>query len=1043
MEATGKLSTRSRSRSQSPDYKKRLEVQVLYAAESDDVEKLRRLIEYAKSTGEFREHFLRIALTRSSDKGNIATTKYMLSIGAPPNAAAENRMPPLLRAIEQDQSAIVHLLLEHGADPETTDKKSRTALMTAAWKNRWHILNSLLAKGADVNKKDRKGRNVLHNLAADKLIDWGDSIIELLLNQNIHIDGKEGRDEDGRTPLHWACSTGKKRLAEQLLTRPRGPKAYIDAVDGRGKTSLHLAVPRDRDDIVQMLLDYGASLHARSDGGWTPFHNACQIGSEKIVGILIDAGADINAKLLNGMSPLHLAAEGGHLEVVKRLLNCQNIKRAARDSFGSTPFLRAAQNRHKDIVKLLSPVDNFKALSEDALGAVKGFSATIVDFGNFHNGNRVSRKSVFDVLYGEDKDNNLKPAFTIIPNDDATVLRWIHLPSNNMAWVEALLTKLFIEEGASDIDEVEPPSARTEQPLPTIVLNGASTSNENTLPQSLTRTSTSASGDDKSKWMKTSAQHGNKDQGKGLPKDKSKKATIKGNKSPKAESKPSNKNLQRKFSQSRHPRSPAFPIRKDGTHISRGNVYTFMPYLHFETKQRCQEMQLAIKAAESMKNSHSRHPLKARTYDEMLIRAHLASSTVSLHIRRTLDQSFYHNIDTHHRDQDQVVCRYQTRDKNCSEEDIDPKLVMVDQMWMWVLGKNIIVTAFPQRWQQPKNDPLNVLDSIIEDINDKTHEPHRRDPNSLTKPSQYAAHLEKANKDRDDFEDSSRAPIFVDKLLDIGQETDLLAETKDIRDELNMMKKVFEDQQHVLPAVEASICDIYKDEQRSQQEVKKRFADQLKIVGMHIKDIDRMDKQAQRINEGIIDMLDLKQKHANAFEARFARDQATSTARQSQTIMVFTIVTIVFLPMSFIAAFFTINIQEFPNGGNNLPLAYVSKYMFGIGLSISIPMIFIAFYLDDIGGLLKNSRNRLKHWRWKKKTRQEFGDGETDGGDLQTLRLDQVLSGARSARKSVDTDWMRERLSVSARPVTAGSAQREKSTGFRMRMSGDVERGLR
>ena len=114
----------------------------------------------------------------------------------------------------------------------------------------------------------------------------------------------------------------------------------------------------------------------------------------------------------------------------------------------------------------------------------------------------------------------------------------------------------------------------------------------------------------------------------------------------------------------------------------------------------------------------------ARTCDEMLIRAHLAASTVSLHIRRTLDQSFYHNIDTHHRDQDQVVYRYQTKD-NGSEDGIDPKLVMVDQMWMWVLGKSLVVTAFPQRWQQPKNDPLNVLDSIIEDINDKTREPVR------------------------------------------------------------------------------------------------------------------------------------------------------------------------------------------------------------------------------------------------------------------------------------------------------------------------------
>lgn len=65
----------------------------------------------------------------------------------------------------------------------------------------------------------------------------------------------------------------------------------------------------------------------------------------------------------------------------------------------------------------------------------------------------------------------------------------------------------------------------------------------------------------------------------------------------------------------------------------------------------------------------------------MLIRAHLATSTVSLHVRRTLDQSFYHNIDTHHRDQDQVVYRYQTKD-NRSEDGIDPKLVMVDQVRM-------------------------------------------------------------------------------------------------------------------------------------------------------------------------------------------------------------------------------------------------------------------------------------------------------------------------------------------------------------------------
>lgn len=40
--------------------------------------------------------------------------------------------------------------------------------------------------------------------------------------------------------------------------------------------------------------------------------------------------------------------------------------------------------------------------------------------------------------------------------------------------------------------------------------------------------------------------------------------------------------------------------------------------------------------------------------------------------------------------------------------------------------------------------------------------------------------------------------------------------------------------------------------------------------------------------------------------------------------MVFTIVTIIFLPMSFIAAFFAINFQDW---GNHLTIGYVTKYM--------------------------------------------------------------------------------------------------------------------
>ncbi|KAF2795655.1 hypothetical protein K505DRAFT_9870 [Melanomma pulvis-pyrius CBS 109.77] len=606
-----------------------------------------------------------------------------------------------------------------------------------------------------------------------------------------------------------------------------------------------------------------------------------------------------------------------------------------------------------------------------------------------------------------------------------------------------------------------------------------------------------------------------------------------------------------------------------------------MPYLHFETDRSRQEMQDAILRAQTMRESdkHDRiaRPLKkAATYDEMLLRAHLTSSNVSLHVRRTLDQFFYHNIDTQSRDQDQVVYRYQCKGFSAKESGIDPKIFMVDQLWMWILGKDLIVTAFPQRWEQPKNDPLNVLDGIIEDINSKTRDPvrsvydlsmiitgrcsgvfdRRRDIEEYQfldmfessigdateletilfkdfniasaqasawlkhhrRPNRFSQHLEAEGRNREhrnrrgtvphshahalatpplreekfryDENNAIHAPLFVDQLLDIGAETDLLAEIKDIRDELNMIAKVLEDQRSVLPDLEVSITDIYREEHKSQQELKRRFKEQLKTIDVHMKDLERMDKQAERIYKSITDLLDLKQKHANAFEARFARDQAAGTARQSQTIMVFTIVTIIFLPLSFIAAIFTINIKEFPheNGNPMLPFSYVSKYMFGIGLAISIPLVFVALSVDAIGYFFRRVKQRVI----QRLTRSEGRQQHVDNSSIEKLNveytvdmrvLEQALSAGRSTRgrRSIESylGGGESILPVTSRGTVRtafqGSLKNEgglgvnggargnangnangnrnrsierpamverMSTGFRIRRSADVERGI-
>jgi len=818
--------------------------------------------------------------------------------------------------------------------------------------------------------------------------------------------------------------------------------------------------------------------------------------------------------------------------------------------------------------------------------------------------------------------NPRKPQHTVLPHDKAADFRWIHLPANNMAWIEVLLTKLFIEEGASDVEGFkaleksfshqhrgqqshshfmrplcqstpraprekipEAPEDHVDHAPPTIVINGAADGNSG-LRKPMSRSST---GREDSNEMFRSPSRDERDYGRGgAPKDKAKKSTaahVKGNKSPKigtstpkenkspkiGTSSPSRKEKEPRGHTSYHgddrrPHSPSSSSsgRKDSTHHPKGNIFIFMPYLHFESSRRRQEMQDAIKRAESLRLPLCPTVGKAKTYDEMLIRAHLATSTASLHVRRTLDQSFYHNIDTESRDQDQVVYRYQLKGTDLDSSDVDPKIVMVDQLWMWVLGPSLIVTSFPQRWQQPKNDPLNVLDNVIEDINSKTREPvksvydlamtitsrctgvfdrHRmgdeeyqfldmfessigsatdretvlfKEFNTASaqasawlqhhrRPDRFSRYLSATKEDTAAANSTSLSteeitadgPLFVDKLLDIGLETDLLAETKDIRDELNMISKILSEQASVLPDLRDAIASALLSfvPPPSSQSIKRATSAQLKTIELHLHDLERMDRQALRIYRSITDMLDLKQKHANAFEARFARDQAAGTMRQGQTIMVFTIVTIIFLPLSFIAAFFAINVREFPRDdqGMSLPLRWVAKYMFGIGFAVSIPLIAIALSLDDIAGAFKHGRGWLSR-RWQQQQQRQRRRGQrrrgfirrgprdssfssSDGatadegmgiGGLDVLKLSQAISLARSGagagagggagggagRKSMDTEWLRERLSMSQRPGTTGAAssttrhhhperEREKiPTGFRMRGSMDVERGM-
>ncbi|ETS77218.1 hypothetical protein PFICI_11092 [Pestalotiopsis fici W106-1] len=952
-------------------------------------ERVRRLLtEHEPWTSEKDKAALRKALQKASARHQIGIIRLLLHYGAEVDAGAPDEFPPLYRAAQAGQRAVVEELLKHKPELEAREMRTwQTPLFVASTKGFHTIAALLLAKGARVDAQDRDGRTPLLAIAINpnfKSIETASLLAD-------HGANLEAKDRIGRTPLLWAATNRNYELAQTLLEKG----ANASAVNNRGRTALHLIVDssngggrssgdrtsapkRPREEMLQLLLQHGADANAASDGGWRPLHNAAQKGLTSIVQVLLNAGADINAPLSNGMTALHWAAFNGFEEVAQLIWSCPEADMGIKDTFGRAAWLCAAERGHDELVELLSPGHNSHRLPKSMHEAAQAFNATVVEFKDFGEKQRISKPPVFDLLYRWDEKNS-QPAVPLWADNPKSEFKWIHLPANNLAWVETLMINWFIESGCRDLEGFKALMKCLEQehrgPFP----------HANYMRPFCQR---------------ISSQHPGEEDGDAPPGGDDMMASP----------------LPIKMKDMRRSTSNLSQLTlSQGIPGGDGKIVMFMPYLHYETDESRRKMMDAIKIVSSASHASSRD----KTPDMLLLEAYL-NNKPSLHPRRTLDQFFYRGIDTSARDRDQVVYRY------CEAHGHERKVFMVDQLWVLVLNKDLIITCFPERWDlRSQKDPLGVLDGIVGEMNAKTRPPvrsvyhlailvsgrcsgmfsrHRADDqdyqfldmfessvgrvtedlthlfhhferaSSLSRqwarPSRRSKLRSSKNKNKKSATEESNS---FDRLLDIGTETSLLTEVRDIRDELNILTMILNSQLWTLGDLKNCLVEELSLSAASSRlmrnhvnnihvtDIRKRTLEQERHLKVHKRDIQTMDEQAERLYQSLTDLLDLKQKHSNALEARFASEQALAAAREGQTVMVFTIVTIIFLPMSFIAAYFGINMDSF----SNLDSDYVATWTFGGGLAISVVFIFMAFTVVDItrafagfGALMKRVFNR-------------------------------------------------------------------------------------
>ena len=386
---------------------------------------------------------LRKALQKASARDHVNIIRLLLHYGAEVNPGANDEVPPLYRAAQAGHRAVVEELLRHGPQLEARDvRTSHTPLFAASVRGYHAIAALLLAKGAHVDAQDRDGRTPLLAMATNSQFKSMETV-SLLAAQGANLEAK---DQIGRTPLLWAATHWNYDFARTLLEKG----ARITAVNHRGRTVLHLTVdssngrktsgqkvvpPMPREQMLRLLLQNGADANAASDGGWTPLHNAAQKGLTAIVEILLKAGADINATLENGMTALHWAAFNNSQEVAKVIWSCPEADLNIRDNFGRAAWLYAAERGHDDLVELLSPGHNSGRLPKSVQDATQAFHATVVEFKDYGEKQRVTKTPVFDLLYKWDEKNG-RPAIPLWtdgpPGHAKSEFKWIHLPANNV-----------------------------------------------------------------------------------------------------------------------------------------------------------------------------------------------------------------------------------------------------------------------------------------------------------------------------------------------------------------------------------------------------------------------------------------------------------------------------------------------------------------------------------------------------------------------------------------------------------------------------------
>lgn len=223
-------------------------------------------------------------------------------------------------AVEQNRPDALAQLLRLGANREIKTRSGETALHLACHQNKPPLIVHLMRGGSDVNATGRRGMNPLHICADRGFLQCANTLLDPANKADArgasdaskHVVKVNAHNDKQQTPLHLAAWAGRVDIIELLVRN----SATVDVLDVEQSTPLNLAVSKNHDMAVQMLLRLNADPQRRNRHHLMPLQQACAAGAYEVAKTLAEMRMVPGADEEPWRRPMALAKYYGHQAIV-------------------------------------------------------------------------------------------------------------------------------------------------------------------------------------------------------------------------------------------------------------------------------------------------------------------------------------------------------------------------------------------------------------------------------------------------------------------------------------------------------------------------------------------------------------------------------------------------------------------------------------------------------------------------------------------------------------------------------------------------------